>query len=125
MEWLPNGKRNKVKKKSPSDIAAFNVRTAKIIRRNIPDARIAGLSLANNDAGFLEECLKAMDEDINLFEWMIYHGYCKNPDASYDEVERQKAVLRKYSAWLFKMVPVYDSPCLLAERECIQIDELK
>ena len=98
MEWLPGGKRNKVMKKSPAAIAAFNIRTAKIVKRNIPDARIAGLSLANNDADFLDACLKAMRSDIALFTWIIYHGYCKNPDASYDEVERQKAVLRKYSS---------------------------
>ena len=97
MEWLPSGKRVKVERKSPASIAAFNVRTAKIIRRNIPDARIAGLSLAHNDAAFLDACLKEMGEDVGLFSWIIYHGYCRNPDASYEEVERQKAVLRKYS----------------------------
>ena len=97
MEWLPGGKRVKVERKSPASIAAFNVRTAKIIRRNIPDARIAGLSLAHNDAAFLDACLKEIGEDVGLFSWIIYHGYCRNPDASYEEVERQKAVLRKYS----------------------------
>ena len=97
MEWLPGGRRVNSGRKSPAEIAAFNVRTAKIVKRNIPDARIGGLSLARNSAEFLDECLKAMGEDVNLFTWIIYHGYCMNPDASYEEVERQKAVARKYS----------------------------
>ena len=83
--------------KTPAEIAAFNVRTAKIIKRVIPDARIAGLSLARNDAAFLEKCLAAMGEDISLFSTFIYHGYSANPDESYKKVGQQKGVLRKYA----------------------------
>jgi len=83
--------------KTASDIAAFNVRTAKIIKRNIPGARIAGLSLARNDAGFLEECLRAMGDDVKLFDAVIYHGYAPAPESSYAQVEAQKAVLAKYN----------------------------
>ena len=84
-------------KKTPEAIAAFNVRTAKIVKRNIPDSRIAGLSLAHNDPAFLEECLKAMGDDVKLFDWIIYHGYAPAPEDSYGNVERQKAVLAKYN----------------------------
>ena len=84
-------------KKTPEAIAAFNVRTAKIVKRNIPDSRIAGLSLAHNDPAFLEECLKAMGDDVKLFDWIIYHGYAPAPESSYANVERQKAVLAKYN----------------------------
>lgn len=84
-------------KKTPEAIAAFNVRTAKIVKRNIPDSRIAGLSLARNDPAFLEECLKAMGEDVKLFDWIIYHGYAPAPESSYANVEMQKAVLAKYN----------------------------
>ena len=76
-------------KKTPEAIAAFNVRTAKIVKRNIPDSRIAGLSLAHNDPAFLEECLKAMGEDVKLFDWIIYHGYAPAPESSYGQVEAQ------------------------------------
>ena len=84
-------------KKTPAAIAAFNVRTAKIIRRNIPNARIAGLSLAHNKAEFLEECLKEMGSDVVLFDSIIYHGYAPAPESSYAQVEAQKAVLAKYN----------------------------
>ena len=83
--------------KTPQSIAGFNVRTAKIIKRIIPDSRIAGLSLAGNNPGHLEKCLKAMGEDVKLFDWIIYHGYAPAPETSYDRVEKQKEVLAKYN----------------------------
>ena len=82
--------------KTPQDIAVFNVRTAKIIRKVIPDSRIAGLSLATVRADFFEDCLKAMGEDVKMFDWFIYHGYAEAPESSYDSVEKLKAVLKQY-----------------------------
>lgn len=88
------------KKHKPEDIAAFNIRTAGIIKRVIPDARIAGLSLASSSPKLLENCLKALAErnKVDLFDWFIYHGYAANPDSSYKNVEELKATLAKYSA---------------------------
>ena len=83
--------------KTPESIAAFNVRTARIIKRNIPDARIAGLSLARNKPEYLDECLRLMGEDVKLFDWIIYHGYAPAPEMSYANVEAQKEVLAKYN----------------------------
>ena len=95
IELFP-GMRRQIERKSPESIAAQNVRTARIIRRNIPDARIGALSLAQNSPEFLEKCLVAMGEDVKLFEWVIYHGYVWNPDVSYADVEKQKEILKKY-----------------------------
>lgn len=83
--------------KTPSQIAAFNVRTAKIVRKNIPGSRIAGLSLARNNSEFLDKCLSEMGADVALFDWVIYHGYVPAPESSYEEVERQKRILAKYN----------------------------
>ena len=82
--------------KTPQEIAVFNVRTAKIIRRVIPDARLAGLSLASIRDTFFEDCLKAMGEDVKMFDWFIYHGYTAAPESAYASVEKLKAVLKKY-----------------------------
>ena len=84
----------------PENIAAFNIRTAQIIRRVIPDARIAGLSLAGSSPKLLENCLKALagNGKVDLFHWFIYHGYEYNPDRSYQNVEELKATLAKYSS---------------------------
>ena len=83
--------------KTPQEIAVFNVRTAKIIRRVIPDSRLAGLSLATVSDTFFEDCLKAMGTDVKLFDWFIYHGYAAAPESSYPDVERLKEVLKKYN----------------------------
>ena len=83
--------------KTPVEIADFNIRTAKIILRNIPDARIAGLSLAYSNPEYLEACLKAMGEDVKLFDWIVYHGYKDAPETSYANVEALKAVLAKHN----------------------------
>ena len=81
--------------KTPQQISAFNVRTARIVKRAIPGARIAGLSLARNRPEFLEECLKALGPDVALFDWFIYHGYQEAPEASYANVEAQKEVVAR------------------------------
>lgn len=88
------------KKHTPEDIAAFNIRTAEIIKRVIPDARIAGLSLASSSPKLLESCLKALAEKgkVDLFHWFIYHGYEFNPDNVYQRVEELKTTLAKYSS---------------------------
>ena len=81
--------------KTPQQIAAFNVRTARLVKRAVPDARIAGLSLARNRPEYLEECLRALGRDTDLFDWFIYHGYQAAPESSYENVEAQKAVVAR------------------------------
>ena len=89
-------------KKTPEMIANFNIRTAEIIKRIIPDARIGALSLARIDPTYLDACLKVIADQgkLNLFEWVIYHGYTKNPDDAYKNVEAMKAVVGKYEPHL-------------------------
>jgi len=90
------------KKHTPADIADFNIRTAQIIKDIIPDARIAALSLATLNPDFVDRCLQRLaDRDkLDLFEWVIYHGYRMNPDTAYDSVEKIKAVVKKHSPQL-------------------------
>ena len=85
---------------TPEKVAAFNRRTALAIRRNVPDARLQGLSLGGNDPEYFEACLKALAAtgDVDLFESYIYHGYELAPERSYPMVEAKKAILAKYSA---------------------------
>lgn len=88
------------KSHTPSDIATFNIRTAEIVKRIIPEARIAGLSLASSDPNLLDQCLAeiAAQGKTSLFHWFIYHGYKANPGDSYGNVENLKSTLVKYSA---------------------------
>jgi len=83
--------------KTPQEIAAFNVRTAKIVKRNVPGAKLAGLSLATTQPNFFEHCIRAMGRDAELFDWFVYHGYEPAPETSYANVEKLKLRLAKYA----------------------------
>ncbi len=82
-------------RKTPEQIAAFNLRTARILKRNIPDARLAGLSLASSSPELLGNCLSALGPDVALFDWFIYHGYQPAPESSYANVEALKEVVAR------------------------------
>ena len=84
---------------SPAVIADLNVRTARILKRIMPDCRLHGLSLARNTPDYLEECLKeiAKLDGIDLFDTFIYHGYAYNPDSSYERVRGLIKVCAKYA----------------------------
>ena len=81
----------------PEKIAAFNVRSAKILRRHMPGCRLHGLSLGGWTAERLEACIKPMGEDAKLFDTFIYHGYIANPDRAYEEDFQRKEVVAKYA----------------------------
>jgi hypothetical protein len=87
------------KKHTPVDIADFNIRTAEIIKQNIPNARIGALSLASINPKFLDGCMARLAEKgkLGLFTWVIYHGYTTNPDKAYENVEKMREVVAKYS----------------------------
>ncbi len=80
------------------NIVDFNIRTAKTIRAVIPDARIAGLSLANF-TDILDDYLAVIEKrgELGLFDWFIYHGYEANPDVSCDRGTRLKRIVERYS----------------------------
>ena len=56
--------------RTATDIAEFNIRTAEIIKRVIPDARIGALSLGRNNPQLLEDCLKPIAEKGKLFNML-------------------------------------------------------
>lgn len=85
-------------KKSVGEIVDFNIRTARIIRGIIPDARIAGLSLASSDDRFVQYvALLAERGELENFTWLIYHGYTPNPDCATDTGERLRTFITDYS----------------------------
>jgi hypothetical protein len=92
----PDGNKNH----TPEMVADLNIRTAQIIKRVIPNARIAGGVLCGPKVAFAEGWLKRITElkKEMLFTWFIYHGYTKNPDEKhYDEVEKLKALFKQYA----------------------------
>ena len=66
---------------SPEAIANQNVRTARIIKEVVPEARIGAFVYASGKATKFEASLAALGADAKLFTWVVYHGYTPNPDA--------------------------------------------
>lgn len=86
-------------KNSPAVIADLCVRTARILKRVVPDCRMHGLSLASNSPNVFESCIAeiAARGGVELFDTFIYHGYAFNPDSSYERVEKLKEICAKYA----------------------------
>jgi hypothetical protein len=90
----PNGR----KEHTPERLAEFNVRTARILKRVNPQARIAGLASAGTPHEYFDGFLKRVQEldGLDLFTWFSFHGYPRNPDSLYGGVGAMKRVLEKY-----------------------------
>jgi hypothetical protein len=84
---------------SPAVIADLNVRTARILKRIMPDCRLHGLSLASNEPKVFEACISEIVKlgGADLFDTYIYHGYAYNPDSSYERVEKLIEICAKYA----------------------------
>ena len=72
---------NKEQIKDYKSLTDLNIRTAEIIKRIEPDAKIAALALAFADAEFLEKCMQDFKErgKLELFDWISYHQYVFRP----------------------------------------------
>ena len=85
--WACWNEPNNSKSNTPERVVDNNVRTARIIKRHIPDAKIAMLSLAGANVAYTRECLRLFKEQnaIGLFHWIVYHDYSPNPDSCYQK----------------------------------------
>ena len=84
---------------TPEMTADFNVRTAEIIRRIQPGARISGLALGHFDQRFADRFFARLAQrgSFGLFDTMTYHDYVYNPDANHHEVALLRAALEQYT----------------------------
>ena len=83
----------------PETFFAFTVRTAEVIKREIPDAEVSALALMQSDydkVGPFLEYLKQRDK-LDLISAIVYHHYTPNPDTAYPPVEKMREVIRSYS----------------------------
>ncbi len=86
----------------PVTTAKLNLRTATIIKKAQPEARIAGLAFASNsDKEYLDTFLKVISDagKLDLFHWITYHSYTMRPEDAYTKkrVLGLREVIRKYS----------------------------
>lgn len=99
-DWATWNEPDGCKLNTPEILADNNIRTAEMIKKHIPDARIAGLVAASpKRLRFIEDYMKVLKEKnkTGLFEWMIYHDYTLNPDRCYSVVQDFKTVVHKYA----------------------------
>jgi len=85
---------------TPEMTADFNIRTAEVIKRVIPEARIAGGVLCWPNPVWTEAWLRrvAAQKKESLFTWFVYHGYTRNPDQEhYENVEKLKTLVQRYA----------------------------
>lgn len=97
--WSCWNEPNNKKENTPEMVAENNIRTARIIRKNIPDAKIGGLVISWANIPFTQKYLEVLktQDALGLFEWMIYHDYRVNPDECYPTVEKWVELVHSYA----------------------------
>ncbi|MBQ3342152.1 MAG: substrate-binding domain-containing protein [Kiritimatiellae bacterium] len=102
--WACWNEPNNIDANTPEIVVDNNIRTARIILKHIPDAKIGMLTLGTRKMNeFTEKCLKLFKERnaLGLFTWIIYHDYTPNPDACYgNRVDAWAEIVRKYAPGL-------------------------
>ncbi|WP_291123480.1 beta-galactosidase [Flavobacterium sp. UBA6046] len=83
---------------TPELMAEFNIKTAEIIKKNQPNARISGLALGHFNYNFADSFLKYISKKrkMKLFDNMTYHDYVYNPDSNNLTIFELKELLKKY-----------------------------
>ena len=84
---------------SPQAVADLNVRTAAIIKRIQPEAKISGMSMGHIDLEWADAFFARIHVagKMHLFDNMTYHDYVYNPDSNYPVVRELRRVLDKYA----------------------------
>ena len=82
---------------TPGEIADFNIRTAEIIKRVDPEARIGAFVISKLYLDMIEDLLMRVKQagKTDLFHWVVYHGYGPNPDALNDHMKDLIALLER------------------------------
>ena len=83
----------------PEQVAELNIRTAQIIKKIQPKAKISSLAMGHIDLKYADIFFKTIYQKgkMSLFDNMTYHDYVYNPDANYGRVAELRRVLDKYA----------------------------
>jgi hypothetical protein len=84
---------------TPEAVAELNIRTAEIIKKIQPEAKISGLAMGHIDFKYADIFFKTIHNKskMHLFDNMTYHDYVYNPDANYGRVADLRRILDKYA----------------------------
>jgi hypothetical protein len=96
-QWMMYNEPNLNKGNTLERIVANNVRTATIIKRVDPEAKIGAFVLAGLNLKLLEGLLTEVSAQgkTDLFHWAIYHGYSGNPDRLNASMDELNATLKR------------------------------
>lgn len=96
----PNFGDNKVN--TPEITADFNIRTASIIKRIQPEARISALALGHINLEYVERFFRYLHEHgaCGLFHNVTYHDYAYNPDSNKLAVYQMRQIVETYAGGL-------------------------
>lgn len=97
--WNEPGLRSKDAVASANSYADFMIRTAQIVRRQQPGARILGLALPGVPLNYAELVLRRVKAQgkLELLDEVVYHPYSTNPDASYAAVGKLRQLVHSFS----------------------------
>lgn len=84
---------------SPAFAADFAIRTAEILKREIPSAKIAAFALSWCDPKWVEPFVMELERrgKAELFDSIAYHHYSLNPDEGYERVEVCRRLLADHA----------------------------
>ena len=102
-DWVVwNEPDNMIKKGRGAEFADFSVRTAEIIKREIPDAKISSLVVFSLTEAVFKPYFDRLQElgKVDLFDYVVYHHYTPNPDSAYADARKIQAFVRTYSKTL-------------------------
>ena len=82
-----------------SEYASLLIKTAEVIKRVQPEAKVLGFSLAGIPLKFTEEVFESLkaNNKLKLVDYLSYHPYTNNPDDSYEVVDKLKAMAESYN----------------------------
>lgn len=98
-EWEIWNEPNLRSSNAARDYARFMLHTAEHIRRIQPKAKILTMSTAGVNTKFVRDVLKITKQQkkLDLIDQVTYHPYTKNPDTSYQAVEKLRRVVQEFS----------------------------
>lgn len=81
------------------EYADLLIKTAETIKKVQPDAKVLGFALAGIPLKFAEEVFEILkvNNKLGLVDYLTYHPYTRNPDDSYEAVEKLEALAHSYN----------------------------
>lgn len=80
------------------EYANLLIRTADVVKKNQPEAKVIGFAAAGIPLSFVKEVFEILkaNHKMDLVDYLSYHPYTKNPDDSYEGVQNLKELALSY-----------------------------